>query len=428
MRCNRLWIVALMLAPLAGGCGAVDRAVTRNFYQQASRQRTLKSTLTITRVVNNEPPLVLDEKSLKFEGELAGPSGRVRASYQAGLEADAKTLAEFLEDVCTRTERELGLRLGPGVHLYLLNVDRTPRSLSARLKMKDGAMPYPVFIPKSQAGKSPITQPLLDDLYSLLHELAELTLSWPGPHPVRALADVETSGGWYRVRNHTRWFRDGYANYAAYVGLHEARQVAGERWPKWLTVNSLIGHDRPFSALAEVGPRLFRWDQFSTGNQQRRYEAALGLFLLIEHQHGRGAIRRITDAAAQLEHADGSALVATCSRVLGTDLRKMVEEFAFPDLGLELQANGDNRGEGPDDLRWSVLVSDMKDDGAGARAGFKKGDVILGINGRRVENLLDFELAMMKSMGAPTAEVAVERGRRKVSVTVPTHTGRRGKS
>ena len=50
----------------------------------------------------------------------------------------------------------------------------------------------------------------------------------------------------------------------------------------------------PFSALAEVGPRLVRWDQFSTGNQQRRYEAALGVFLLIEHRHGRGAIRRIT--------------------------------------------------------------------------------------------------------------------------------------
>ena len=204
--------------------------------------------------------------------------------------------------------------------------------------------------------------------------------------------------------------------------------MAGARWPRWLTVNSLIGHDRPFSALAEVGPRIFRWDQFSTGNQQRRYEAALGVFLLIEHRHGRGAIRRITDAAAQLEHADGPALVAACGRVMGTDLRKMVEEFAFPDLGLELQANGDNRGEGPDDLRWSVLVSDMKENGAGARAGFKKGDVILGINGRRVENLFDFEMALLDGLGAPTAEVAVERRRRKVTVTVPTHTERRGKS
>ena len=426
MNSKSLWLLACVLAPLAGGCGAMDKAVTRNFYHQASRQRNLTSTLTISRVVNNEPPLVLDET---FAGEVTGPASRVKADYQAGLEGQARTLAAFLEEVLSRTERELGLRLAAGVRLYVLNVDRPPRSLQARLTMKDGAMPYPVFIPKGQAGRSPITQPLLDDLYSLLHEVVELALCWPGgPGRVRALADVETMGGLYRVRNHTRWFRDGYANYAAYVGLHEAREAAGEQWPKWLSVNSMV-HERPFSALAEVGRGLFRWDQFSTGDQQRRYEAALGLFLLIERRHGRDAIRRIMVAASQLEYADGPALVATCSRVLGTDVRKMAEDFQFPNLGLELQPCGDNRGDGPDGLRWAVLVTGARAGGAGARAGFRKGDVIVRVNGRRVENVLDLELALMERPVAGTVELEVERNRKPRTITLRTDTPRkRGKS
>jgi S1-C subfamily serine protease len=74
-------------------------------------------------------------------------------------------------------------------------------------------------------------------------------------------------------------------------------------------------------------------------------------------------------------------------------------------------------------------VHNLKATGAGARAGLRKGDVILAVNGRRVENLLDFEVALIDGLGAGTAEVAVERDGRPTKVTIPTHaSGKRGKS
>ncbi len=90
-------------------------------------------------------------------------------------------------------------------------------------------------------------------------------------------------------------------------------------------------HTSPFTSLAKVGDKLFTWPQSPATEQERTYyNAALGLFLLIADTYGEQTIRYIMREIADRETVDGKDLIEIANRVLGTDVRRLAEEFQVP--------------------------------------------------------------------------------------------------
>ena len=161
-------------------------------------------------------------------------------------------------------------------------------------------------------------------------------------------------------------------------------------------------HTNPFTSLAEVGDKLFPWPQSPATEQERTYyNAALGLFLLIADTYGEQTIHYIPDEIARRETVDGKDLVEIANRVLGTDVRRLAEEFEFARLGVELErlspALALNRGV---DLHEGLFVRSVKDGGVAEQAGLKEKDVITAVGSTPVANLLDFELGLFQARTA----------------------------
>ena len=410
-------VLATVLVTGLCGCRPVDHAVTRHIYRGMDRgDRSARMSISF-RSVNGEPPLVVDERKLPFAGEVS--AGHVSAKYQEGLADAAERLVLFTDAVLSETERELGLPMQARLGLVVLAVERHPSSLHAKLRSETVTYRQPVFLtPQEAAGDAP-PETFLRELPTIVHELAEITLGQSRPR--RTLQDF--AWGPFRVVNYTRWFRDGYANYAGYVAMQAARRRLGNRWPAGMAETEDM-HGRPFSSLKRVGRPLFRWHQFTTFRpsllnwgrfsvvaseaDNERYAAATGLFLLIERRFGRDAIRRITDEAAKLKYPDGDALVFTCNRALGTDVRRLHESLPWPDLGMRVHRMYvvDDGGSA---TAGGLIVESVRPGGSAERAGVEPDDVIVSVNGRPVRDEAEIELVLFDGLDRATAEVVVRR-------------------
>ena len=84
---------------------------------------------------------------------------------------------------------------------------------------------------------------------------------------------------------------------------------------------------QPFQGLVAETPwvktDLFRWNQSATAAQDAdNYEAALGLFLLIEHRQGCANIPSLIAALSPLRRPDGPAILKLFQDQMGLDLRR----------------------------------------------------------------------------------------------------------
>jgi hypothetical protein len=188
-------------------------------------------------------------------------------------------------------------------------------------------------------------------------------------------------------------------------------------------------HRHPFSSLARVGEDLFTWQQSYEDPTPRvanpnlphvgntnidYYDAALGLFLVMEDRYGREAIRGIMDGVYRLEAGDGEALKEILSRALGTDIVKFVEDFRFPETGLYMTAFWPGCGPGAvlrrDFGAGEGLFVELVGPGSPAeRAGVRKADVVVSLDGERAVTELDFEFALYQRMHQKEVEVGVWR-------------------
>ena len=95
--------------------------------------------------------------------------------------------------------------------------------------------------------------------YLLVHELVETSLIGKAGGSVLPDLAWGMPGLQMHVNNYTRWFRDGFANYAGFVAYEI---VAGEvPSDKKLYQQEALVHTEPFSCLAQVGGDLFSWPQ-----------------------------------------------------------------------------------------------------------------------------------------------------------------------
>ena len=399
---------------LGTGCRTLNRKVTESVLERAtpeqwqvqygSRVTYRLSTDTLTDV--------------EFEGSVL--AGDVVARYQRGLGPQAQALAERMADLVGRVGERTGVPISTRTTIYLLRFDQRPQSYSITLSVEPNEFPLPLFVQAGDESCDAILAQNQSYPYLVVHELTESSLV--GPAGGRVLPDLAW-GGWgleAYVNNYTRWFRDGLANYAGYVAYEivSAQATSEQR----LQYGQTLLHTSPFTALAEIGEKLFTWPQSSaTGQERAYYNAALGLFLLIADTYGEQTIRYMAREISEEGAVDGKDLVRIAGRVLGTDVKGLAAEFKTPVLGIKLDrmspALALNRGV---DLREGVYVESVEEDGVAAKAGLKERDVITAIDSTATTNLLDFELGIFRARRRSAAELTVYRqGAGPLTITLP---------
>jgi len=325
--------------------------------------------------------------------------GRAEVAFQAGLKEPAGELAMEMEQYIAHVEQALGRELQVPVRAYLLRRDRMPGTIGGGFQRTSDVYQFPMFVANEDESFETIrsTNPFYP--YMFIHELAKLSLVDPARPPL-ILAD-QKSNPLVKIRYNTRWFREGLANYAEYLIYEKIRERAGaEHGDTSLTTFEMTHvYQEPLTSLAKLGPELFNWDAFNaTANNPDYFNAAMGLFILVEDQFGEGAVRSIMDELEKENYVDGQVIEDTFSRTLGKDIRALVQDFALPVAGAELSAltpaTAKNYGL---QVPQGLYVNSVTDAGLANAAGVQRGDVIVGINRRSITNNLDHELAMLEA-------------------------------
>jgi len=336
----------------------------------------------------------LDE--IDFEGSIGGE--RISVRYQRGLLDQAEHIADRAVDLLEQVEQRIGVPITTNSTIHLLRFDEIPQNYNIRLAVEPNEFPWLLFVRAGEESYPSILGQNPSYPYLLMHELVETSLVCSQTEG-RLLPDLGwgTLGLKVHLNNYTRWFREGLANYAGYVA-HKvvSDELARSESPH---LRDPLVHTRPFSSLSDIGCRLFSWPQSSrSGHEREYYNAALGLFLLLEDRFGEEAIRDIMAEIAARKAVDRHDLVQITSTTIGTDIKQLVADFRFPRPGLNLvqitPALTLNEGL---DVEKGLLVDAVEPNGPGDQAGLKTKDVILAADSVVVSGELDFELALFKA-------------------------------
>lgn len=398
-----LALLAVLLALTSPGCRTVNRRITESVLDGPhAGQWHIR--------YGSQSFYSLDDEGLariEFEGLVK--TDRVRVRYQRGLQGQAQCVADVTTDLIEQVERQVGMAITTSSGIDLLRFDEPPQNFDIQLTVEPNEFPLPLFV---RAGDESCTSILAQNRsypYVLMHELVETSLA--ARQEGRVLPDV----GWgpfgfhAPVNNYTRWFRDGLANYAGYLACEVLSDAMD--CPECPAQVATLLHAGPFSALSRIGTRLFAWSQSSSGEHERDYyNAALGLFLLIEERAGQRAIRKIVAEIAMRESVDGRDLQAITSRAVGMDLRKFVTDFEWPVIGCELvpitRALATNKALGAAD---GLLVKSVEPHTPAGRAGLMADDVIVAADSAPIVDTIDFELALLRAGQRPSVRLAIWR-------------------
>jgi hypothetical protein len=228
-----------------------------------------------------------------------------------------------------------------------------------------------------------------------------------------------------KVLNYTRWFREGFASYCAYLA-HEAI-TSDSSFEKNKVSHAMLlngSHLHPFSALTKVGRDLFTWHQFSSFPKETRspnlpnpqkvtsdyYDASFGFFLLIRDKFGADSIHRIIRGIDTLEYANGPALIELTNTILDTDIEQLVEDFHFPQTGLYMHPLFPGEAKLKElNISEGLYVIVIEPGSPAEKAGIRKGDVIYRINDKEIKANLDFEFAIFQLMDHQSVTVNILR-------------------
>lgn len=411
--------ILVVQAGFAAGCRTVSKGATETVleHEQVKQWRVHYGSRT-QYTLNNE-----SMKEVEFEGTLNVGDAIVR--YQRGLAAQAQCVAEKTAKLLDAVREHTGVTVTTRTTVYLLRFDQKPQNFDIMLAVEPNEFPLPLFV---MAGDESCESILIQNRsypYLVVHELVETSLA-AGNRGGVVLPDLSWGvlGLTVHVNNYTRWFRDGMANYAGYV----AYRALSETIPSGpgFRYREMLLHANPFSALAQVGPKLFRWVQSSETSEERTYyNAALGLFLLIEDQFGQEAIRNVMAEISRQDFVDGRDLLAITRRILGTDIRQLVKGFLFPQLRMDLErmtpALALNKGL---NLQEGLCVTSIDEKGIAGKAGLKANDVITAVGTTPMVNQLDFELALFKARQQQAVTLTVQRQpAQTLSIELPLHKG-----
>ena len=344
---------------------------------------------------------------IEFEGLI--DRERVRVRYQRGMQGQAECVADVTTHMIEQVELQVGMTITTSTTIDLLRFDEPPQNFDIQLTVEPNEFPLPLFVRAGDESCASILAQNRSYPYVLMHELVETSLAARAGG--RVLPDVGYGRFGLRgsVNNYTRWFRDGLANYAGYL----ACEILSDELdcPECPTHVASVLHTSPLSRLATVRTRLFSWSQSSSGEHERDYyNAALGLFLLIEDRFGQQAIRDILAEVATRETVDGRDLRAITSQAIGSNVKQFVADFEFPTVGGELtpitRALAANKGL---DVAEGLLIESLGPNGLADRAGLRPYDVIVAADSAPVADTIDFELALLRAGQRPAVPLAIWR-------------------
>jgi len=372
-------------------------------------------------------PQCIKEKGLVGSLEIAD----VNVAYQRGLEAQANCVAEHFNGLLDQVEHKTGFRISCRTKFYLFRVDQIPQNIDVQLKADVNDLEFPLFVKAEDESCRTIFAQNAAYPCAIVHELAEFSLILP-KESGNVLPDVQ--GRLFllpiNVCKYTRWFREGFADYAGYTAWQTALRDNNLPSPSTFssqgyTIPNL--HEHPFSSLSNVGKKLFSWHQYSGTKLDRDYySAALGLFLVIQQRFGQDAVSRIMLNVSKQKYLDGADLIKVVNKTLNTNIVQLPDDFHFPRTGLKLTpltpASIKNEGVG---VEQGLLVTGVDPNSPADTAGIKNKDVILQVAGKKVGNNLDFELAIFEVMDQEAAELALWRkDKGEFIVTLPLTRGR----
>ncbi len=395
--------VLAVLVGLSGGCSAINKRITENVLARKKMREwsihyASRSLYTLT-----------DKTLLEVEFEGSRNAGDTVVRYQRGLGDQAQCLADKTAALLEVVHQRTGIAITTRSTIYLLRFDQPPQDFTVNLTSEPNEFLLPLFIRAGQESCEAIIAQSRSYPYLLVHELVETSLVRKAGGSVLPDLAWGTPGLRMHVNNYTRWFRDGFANYAGYIAYEVvAGEIPGE---KKLYQQEALVHTEPFSCLAQVGDKLFSWPQSSKMELERvYYNAALGLFLLIADRFGEPAIRDIIHEIAQRRATNGRDLIEITNRVLQADVRQLARDFEFPRIGAHVEqmslALALNKGVEP---HAGLFVLAVPAGGPAARAGLHEKDVIITVGDTPVTNHLDFELGLFKVRSQKIVPLTVQR-------------------
>ncbi len=332
----------------------------------------------------------------------------VNISYQRGLEEQADCLANQIGQLIAHVEESTGLDIRLSAKAYLLRLDEAPYNYNMRFKLDPNHFAIPMFVRAGEESCEAIVASNFIYPGLFMHEMAEMSLIFHKP-PGVVLPDAAGKFLVFKPKllNYTRWFRDGMANYAAYLAYLKLRlQIEAERPPTEWAI-----HSHPFSSLDKVGTKLFKWHQYSPARwSDDYYNAALGLFLLVTDQFGPDSIKNIFQRINQQDYLNGKDLIKIFDEVLGVDFKQLVREYHFPRTGLRVRgltrALALNEGL---EVETGLFVYKIDPNGLASDSGLKEKDVIIKIGDAPVECKMDMEWALFKSRDEAAVDVTLWR-------------------
>ncbi len=373
-------------------------------------------------------------KDAQFAGTLK--AGNIEVLYQEGLEAQADCIANLTDKSFSHIQKSTGFQTSATSRIiYLLWSDSAPQDVSQIVWTPGNVLGVILFAQTDDDSCESIISHNSVFPFAFVHEIIEGSLLFR-KEGTRIEHDYKRKEFGFinrKVLNYTRWFRESFSTYCAYLA-HEAitsdSSFDKNQVSHAMLLNGFSLH--PFSALTKVGKDLFSWHLFSSfppdtrrspnlPNPQKTitdyYDASFGLFLLIRDKFGEDSIHQIIRGIDTLEYGDGPALIELTNTILDTDIEQLVEDFRFPQTGLymdplfprEAELKGLSISEG-------LLVTIVEPGSPAEKVGIRKNDVIYRINDKDIKANLDFELAIYQLMNHQSVTVNILRDEEEVAI------------
>jgi hypothetical protein len=402
-----------LILVLSYGCRSLNKDLMERIWPKALAFQSQGSFVASNKYVLTDSNL----RKTTFEGTVETEDANV--IYQFGLKGQAEYIANQINDLTSHIEDSTGLKIFYSTRVYLLRQERIPENYEIRFKNEPGIFTMPLFVSASSESCEAIIEQNKGYPNGLAHELVEMSLIFHKP-PGTVLPDVE--GEWFflklKMLNYTRWFREGFAEYA---GVLAHRMVRSDLSGEYPTMNLTVCSS-PFSSLSRVGRKLFKWHQYSRRViNDEYYDAALGLFLLIADMFGTDALKDIVDQMNELDYLDGPDLINAVNKALNTDVEELVANFHFPDIGLSLSPLTKATALNEDlNVKQGLYASAVEPNSLADKAGIKKKDVVLKVGDETVRNNLEFEGALLRLLDRRTVDITIWReGEEQLVIELP---------
>lgn len=419
---EKLTLLLILCPILAAGCGN-GKKLSAN----GKEIRVYKHTVAGV----NENRLL---KDAQFAGTMK--AGNIQVLYQEGLQKQADCIANLTYKSFSRILKSTGFRTSTATRtMYLLFSDSTPQDGSEIIWTPNNVLGLILFAQTDDDSCESIISHNPVFPFGFVHEIIEGSLLFRKEGTAIEHDYIRKEFGFInrKILNYTRWFREGFSTYCAYLA-HEAI-TSDSRFDKNRVSHSKLLNGfslHPFSALAKIGKDLFSWHQFSSFPKETRpspnlpnpqktvsdyYDGSFGLFMLIRDKFGADSIHRIIQGIDTLEYADGPALIELTNKILDTDIEKLVEDFHFPQTGLfmhplfpeEVELKGLSISEG-------IVVTVVEPGSPAEKAGIRKDDIIYRINDKEIKANLDFEFAIYQLMDRQSVTVNTLRDEEEVAI------------